>query len=411
MRKLTFLTSLGAALEYYDFVIYAMLAKHLSTLFFANEAPLTALLKTFGIFAIGYLVRPLGGIIIGSRSDRFGRKKNFIFTLFLMAGSTLGIGVLPTYDQIGLVSTGLLILLRTLQGFAYGAELPGAITLLAEHAPPEKRGFHNSLMFFGVALGTFLASLIVAVLTQLLSETQMLSFGWRIPFLVGGLLAFIGAILRRELQETPLFLDTTPSRTPFCLLLKSHLKSLCIGTGLTVFSACFILFYLYIPTYLHEVFHYPLPFVFRVTTLGLIWSAILLPFFGYFSDTIGRSRLLRQGAALMLLSGYGLFYLASLQNTFALISFVFLYQTLAAWLAACYPSLLSELFPTEVRYSGVAFCYNTAFALAGLTPVAASYVLKISSNPLEVSFILSALAMITLIATWFTQDKTGECLG
>ena len=160
--KVTLLTSLGAGFEYYDFVIYALLANHLSILFFANEDALSGVLKTFAVFAIGYVVRPLGGLLFGSQGDRFGRKKNFIVTLFLMAIATTAIGLLPTYQQIGISASLLLILFRTIQGIAYGAEMPGAITFITEHSKAHYRGFHCSMMFLSVALGTLSASALLS---------------------------------------------------------------------------------------------------------------------------------------------------------------------------------------------------------------------------------------------------------
>lgn len=406
--KVTLLTGIGAGLEYYDFVIYALLANYLSILFFANEDPLSGLLKVFAIFAIGYVVRPLGGMLFGSRSDRLGRKKNFIITLLLMAVSTLAIGLLPTYQHLGIGATLLLILFRTLQGIAYGAEMPGAITFMAEHSKAHYRGYHCSMMMFGVGVGSSLASLVVTVLSNVLTQQQMLSFGWRIPFCLGGVLAIIGGLMRRQLDETPLYLRTQPLATPLAVLLQTQWRNLLVGIGLTLLAGCLLLFYLYLPAFFHQLFNYPLAMVYRALTIGIVVSTVLLPLFGWLSDYVGRKRQLQFTVAIILLSIFSLFNIASAGTYSALLWFVFLYHTMVAALAACYPSMLAELFPTEVRHSGVAVCYNVAYAIAGVMPVLAGYLLQIRNKPESLCLLIVLIATLTMWASIYYTDRTRQ---
>lgn len=407
--KTTILTSIGAALEYYDFVIYAMLASTISQLFFPGSDYLVGILKTFGVFAIGYLVRPLGGVLFGYLGDRYGRKSTFLLSISLMAFATLAIGLLPNYSQIGISATLLLIGLRIIQGMSFGAELPGAITFITEHAEREHRGLHCSFMFFGVGMGAMLSALINYVLTSHLTTQQMLAWGWRIPFLYGGLLAIIGFMMRRHLEETPLF-HRNESIVPLKILLTNYRVELLRGIGITLFPACFIIMNLYFPAYAKHFYHYSSAQIYLAMTVGLLWSTLLLPLCGQISDIVGRKTLMLNTTVIALLSLTPLFYLLKFESNAVLFSFMLIYQTFIAILASCYPSMLAEAFPTRVRYTGVAICYNVALAFAGLMPVLSSYLLRIYNHPYSASVLLSIIGLGTLFAIVRTEDRTHEVL-
>ncbi|PCH55749.1 MAG: MFS transporter, partial [Legionellales bacterium] len=203
-KKVTFLTSIGAGLEYYDFVIYGMMAPYLSSLFFVSGDASSQLIKTFAIFAVGYLFRPLGGIFFGLLADRFGRKKSFLTVMLIMASATFGIGLLPTYSSIGGMAVVLLIICRILQGISFGAEIPGAITIVSEFNAKNK-GIHCGLVISSTAIGSTLAALVLYLLSSNLDKDIMAAWGWRIPFLLGGLLAVVSYVMRSKLRETPEF--------------------------------------------------------------------------------------------------------------------------------------------------------------------------------------------------------------
>ncbi len=193
--RTTLLASIGAGLEYYDFIIYGLLASYLSTLFFPPHDGAAALIGTFAIFATGYLFRPIGGILFGMISDRYGRKKAFVSVMLLMALATCTIGLLPTYHQIGISAAYLLLLLRILQGLAFGAEIPGAITFVSEHANPYYRGTHCGFLVSSVGMGAVLASALNYFISRHFSSAMVLAWGWRIPFLIGSVLAIAGSWL------------------------------------------------------------------------------------------------------------------------------------------------------------------------------------------------------------------------
>ena len=293
-KKATLLSSLGAGLEYYDFIIYGMMAEQLSTLFFASSEPWIALVKTFAVFAVGYLARPIGGILFGMLGDTLGRKKAFLTVMMLMAFSTLTIGLLPTYAQIGSTATFLLVLMRVLQGLSYGAELPGAITIVLEYTEKHKQATYSGMVISSVTLGSIAAAFILYLMSQEVGKEQILSWAWRIPFLFGGSLAVVNYFIRKHLQETPEFLCMQKERreisfkTPLHTLVRDHLTQIVLGIGMNWFAASLVIFTLYLPTYLSEYFHYTPSDVYLAMTWGLGWSALMLPICGRMGDRSAR---------------------------------------------------------------------------------------------------------------------------
>ena len=413
VSKTTLYTTIGASLEYYDFVIYAYLASYISVSFFPAGAPIVGLIQTFAVFALGYFARPVGGLIFGSLGDRIGRKRTFLITIALMASSTLAIGILPSYSQMGLAATGLLILLRLIQGLSLSGELAGGITLLSEHSQQGQRGWTCGLLYFGVSLGGVLASLLITLMTQLFSHQQMLTWGWRIPFIIGGLLGIVGFYFRRYTEESPLFLQQQKSglsSAPIIELFKLYWRQLLTGFGLTLFPASLIMFCLFIPSYLHQQFGVPLNSVFLPLTIGLLWSAVCIPVFGRLSDRLGRSTLMLIGVVLICLGSGFLFALLRSPSALSILSFLLILQTITALLAACYPSMLAELFPTAHRFTGVAVCYNITFAVASLTPMIAARVIKFTGSPWSVIYVLMSTALLCLITLLIVPERTREQL-
>lgn len=401
LSKITLISSLGSALEYYDFIIYILLAPFLSQVFFPTADARAAMLATLTVFAIGYIARPVGGLIFAHFADRYGRKRVFTLAIGLMALSTLVIGLLPTYAHWGLVSTMLLFSCRLLQGVSQGAELPGAITFIAEHAMLQKRGLNLGLMFMGVSLGATLSTLVNYGLHVFLDFQQILAWGWRIPFLLGAVLGLIAYYLRRYSSETPLFQQQQQplaASIPMMQVLRYHLPSTMRGIMLTLFPACFILFALFLPTYLQLTFQYSSRDVYLAMSISLVWSGVLLPLFGALSDQIGRQRLYLIGSCASLVTLYSLFNLLHWHSLLALYGFMMSYQTLVAMLAACYPSLLAESFPTRVRFSGVAICYNLSFLIASFTPMIASLLISHIQQPAHISFMFMPLIVVGMVA-------------
>lgn len=399
--KITFLTSIGAGLEYYDYVIYVIFASFISQNFFPDSNHVTALFATFGVFAIGNIIRPLGGVVLGIFGDRFGRKKVFTNTLLWMAIATFLMGITPTFASIGLIATIIFSLCRILQGITCGAEIPGATTFLLEHLYKKHHGLHFGLMSSAVGLGSSLALLIGWVLTKILTGEQMLSFGFRFPFLFGGTLALIGFLIRKHIPETPVFLAQQKSDTKFLAgINKQHCKQIFNTIGVLLFPASFVLFFLAFPVFLHDTYNYSFPDIYLAMTVGSLWTAILIPVFGWASDhIIGRKTLLVTALLIFVVFSFPAFSLLRLETRFALFSFILLGKTLIAAMAASYFVLLPQAFPTISRYTGTAFSYNIAYTIAALTPLGMNYSFGVLKNPNYLIWAFILLAILTIIST------------
>ena len=409
-KKITALTSMGAGFEYYDFIIFGMLTPFIAQNFFPRGDASWALINTFAIFAMGYVVRPLGGFIFGHLGDRFGRKKSMVTAMLLMAVSVLVIGFLPTYSDVGITATMLLLACRLVQGFSLGAELPSAITFLNEHAEDKDRGLRCGWMIASISLGATLGAVVNYLLTHLLSAQEMFFWGWRLPFLLGGVLALIGMMGRKQLPETKAFervaRENKKANMPIWEL-RHYGGNILIGVSITIFAAAFIIFGLFLPSYLHHYYNYPLQSVYLAMTLGLVWSAVFAPIIGRISDHFGQDRVMLVSMLIMLLFGVFLFKLFSYGSFNALFGFMFLYEAIATAMAVCYFAMLSKLFPAEVRSTGVGVCYNVAYLLAGFTPALLGYLLqRAGGHTIITTFFFLALALVSLISALFWRRRT-----
>lgn len=407
LRYVAFTSALGSALEYYSFIIYILLARYLGKLFFPEVSAPIALLNTLLIFAIGYLVAPLGAVGFSFIADRWGRKKTMVSTIILMAIATFAIGLLPTYQTAGLAATGLLIFLRLLQGIARGAETPGAITFMSEHAKEKHQGRFCGLLFFAIGTGALLASLVNYVLTSTLTEAEILHFGWRIPFLLAGILGTVGYQIRVHTTETPLFLAQEKSelvRIPIFSVCKTHFAKILIGMGLVWSGACLVNFGLFLPTFLQAHFGYSPKDTYLAMTAGFAMDFLLI-IFGILADRITFKRFYLIGISINLILLYPAFQLLHLKTLPALYAFYFLYQLSILLLAACYPAMLARSFPTKVRYSGIAISYLTVYSFAGLIPLAINQLYVHSSSLLMVVGFFLLSSMISLAAGIFYRDN------
>lgn len=417
-RKAALLSSLGAGLEYYDFIIYGMMAEQLSTLFFSGDEPWLALMKAFGVFAIGYLIRPFGGIFFGMIGDTFGRKKAFLAVMFLMAGATFAIGLLPTYEQIGPLAPLLLLLLRTCQGLSFGAELPGAVTVVCESAEEGKHGCYSGIVISSVGIGSALATLVLFVLSVALPIEQVMDWGWRVPFLLGGLLAAASYLIRKGLQETPAYLEwrrqcpTSSLIVPFSQLFSRYSGQLVQGIGLTWLVASLVIFSLYLPTYLTQYYAYPPSDIYLAMTCGMLWSALSLPFAGRLADLMGKARVLVATCLLFVGGVWLLFQLLEIGSLLGLTAFMMLYQSIISMASVCFFPLLSALFPTQVRYTGTAFCYNSTYAIMGCLPIVTTGIVVHFSTATAAIGLLAISALITCFSAvrWF-KDYSAERSG
>ncbi|MDR1057593.1 MAG: MFS transporter [Coxiellaceae bacterium] len=403
--KITFLSSIGAGLEYYDFVIYVIFASFISQNFFPDSNRVVALFATFGVFAIGNIIRPLGGIVLGICGDKFGRKKVFTHTLLWMAFATFLMGITPTFATLGLTATIIFSICRILQGVTCGAEIPGATTFLLEHIHAKRHGLHFGFMSSSVGLGSSLGLLVAWIITKLLTDEQMFRWGFRLPFLFGGVLALVGFLIRKHVPETPAFLALQKANNKFLAgINKYHCKQVLNTIGVLIFPASFVTFFLAFPAYLHDYYHYTFPNIYLAMTIGSLWTAFLIPVFGWISDYIPNRKILLLIAALIfVLFSFPAFSLLHSQTNWALFGFIIFGKTLLAAMAASYFVLLPKAFPTMSRYTGTAFSYNIVYSIAALIPLAMNYAYGVLKNQDYLIWTLLLLAGLTIICTFKLQ--------
>lgn len=404
--KITFLTSIGAALEYYDFVIYGLLAKFISQHFFPSSSHTASLFATFGVFALGSIVRPLGGVIFGVIGDRIGRQKVFASTLLWMGFTTFVMGLIPSFATIGLTATVLFSVCRLMQGLVLGAEFPGAVTLLAEHVDKKKHGLHFGFMISAVGIGVTLGSFITWILTLILTEAEILAWGFRLPFLLGGSLAIVGFYIRKHLPETPKFLSLQKSKAKITpTIIKNHLGQIFNVIGILLFPASITVFKLIFPVYLSNFYSFDLSDIFLAMTVGYIWSSTLLPIFGWISDRIGRKVMIVAVGLIVMTISFPMLAWLQTGERLALFGFLLYVQTITASMAASYFVLLPRAFQTVIRYTGVGFSYNITHTLAALTPLGVNYIYGVLKSPNYLAWAFVLLAGLTIISTLMFKAK------
>jgi MFS family permease len=368
------LSALGGALEFYDFVVFVFFAIPLGHLFFPPAtAPWLAQLQVFGIFAAGYLARPLGGIVMAHYGDTLGRKRMFMLSVFLMALPTLMIGLLPTYTQIGMLAPLLLLLLRVVQGIAVGGEVPGAWVFVAEHVPPGRVGIGCASLTSGLTVGILIGSLVATAINRVLTPDEILDYGWRLPFLAGGVFGFVTVWLRRWLSETPVF-EAMHARKelanglPLAQVLRNHRPAVLVSMLITwMLTAAIVVMILMTPSLVQSVFHIAAKRAFLGNNLASLALALGCLFYGWLADRITSARALLFGAVGLLVCSYALYFDLQAGAT----HFVALYALagFSVGVTGVVPSIMVNAFPPAVRFSGLSFSYNIAYALfGGLTP-------------------------------------------
>ncbi|MDH0113885.1 MHS family MFS transporter [Agrobacterium pusense] len=392
------LSALGGALEFYDFIIFVFFATVIGHLFFPPEMPdWLVMIQTFGIFAAGYLVRPLGGIVLAHYGDRYGRKRVFAFSILLMALSTLGMALMPTYATIGVAAPILLIILRMLQGAAIGGEVPGAWTFVAEHVPFRRVGLACGFLTSGLSFGIMLGSLIAFAINSLFTPEDVAGYAWRIPFLLGGIFGLIAVYLRRWLEETPIFVEMKKSKSltdklPLGLVLKHHMRGVIISALLTwVLSAAIVVTTLMTATFLQKLYGYTPTQALAGTSFGTLFLIFGVIIAGALIDRIG-SGLFFMGASIFFGIATFTFYSyagTSLQTMFVLYGVM----GLSVGMAGAVPYVMVRAFPASVRFSGLSFAYNVSYAVfGGLTPIGVTTALAI--NPMAHAWYLVFIAVL-----------------
>lgn len=379
------LAALGGALEFYDFIIFVYFTAVIGQLFFPPDTPdWLRQLQAFGLFAAGYLARPLGGIVLAHFGDRVGRKRMFTLSVFLMAVPTLAMGMLPTYAHIGLWAPVLLLLLRILQGAAIGGEIPGAWVFVSEHVPPNRVGLACGVLTCGLTTGILIGSLVATAITVTLGDEAVLGWGWRLPFLLGGVFGLFAMWLRRWLHETPVFeamraRKLLTEELPLKVVLQGQLPSVFVSMLVTwMLTAAIVVVILMTPTLIQKLFAIPTATALSANSLATFSLSIGCIAFGLAADRWGAPKTLAAGAALLLLSTYAL-YFGLAQDTGLLLP-LYLLAGFCVGVVGVVPTVMVRAFPAAVRFSGLSFSYNVAYAIfGGLTPLTVSLLMQLDA--------------------------------
>lgn len=384
---------IGATIEWYDFFLYGVVAGIVfNKLYFPVSDPLVSTLLAYATFAVGFIARPLGGVIFGHFGDRIGRKSMLVITLMLMGVATFLIGIVPTYSQIGLAAPILLLLLRVVQGIGLGGEWGGAVLMAFEYAPEDKRGFYASIPQIGLSLGLCLASGVVALLSYTLNEEQFLAYGWRVAFLLSVVLVAVGAYIRLNVMETPEFAKVKQASReadiPFVSMIKGYPAEVMAGMGARmVDGVVFNIFAVFAIGYLTQTLKVPRTEALLGVTAAAVVMCATIPFFGWLSDRLGRTQVYAWGSVIAGLAAFPAFWVfVSYPDSIRAIWFAIIIPFGILYAAVYGPeaALFSELFSARVRYTGISFVYQFSGIFAsGLTPIIATALLQYSGpdNP------------------------------
>ena len=403
-RKTLIAGSLGSVLEWYDFALFGYFAPVLAQLFFPSQDPLASLLSTFGVFAAGFLMRPIGGALFGHFGDKVGRKNALAASVILMAIPTTLVGFLPTHAQVGLLAPFLLTLLRLIQGLSVGGELTGSISFIVEHSPSSQRGFFGSWASCSIGMGILLGSAAGALVTSLLSQESMTSWGWRVPFVLGSLVGGVGLYLRMRMEEPESFQKLRQSgalsQAPLRDALAHHWQPIISTTLATwVLAVGFYMIFVYLTTYLSSETHIPLAAALELNTISMIVMLAFLPFMGALSDRYGRKPLLITGCIGMVMLAYPLFVMLSQESIPLDLVGQLAFALFLTMVWGTFPAMLVERFPTQVRLTCMSLGYNLGWALfGGTTPLLATYLIKETGSKLIPSLYLIVSGLISLVA-------------
>ena len=401
------LAALGGALEFYDFIIFVFFAVVIGQLFFPPDMPdWLRQLQTFGIFAAGYLARPLGGIVMAHFGDMLGRKRMFMLSIFLMSVPTLAIGLLPTYAVIGIWAPLLLLALRVLQGAAIGGEVPGAWVFVSEHVPPRHVGFACGTLTAGLTGGILLGSLVATAVNKLYAPAELLAEGWRVPFIIGGVFGLLSVWLRQWLHETPVFKEMQARQAladelPLKTVLREHRHAVILTMLMTwLLSAAVVVMILMTPTLVQKLYGISAATALQANSIATLFLSLGCVAFGALADRYGAGRVLMAGCT-MLGATSALFYQQmsvapqNINGMYALCGFF-------VGVIGVVPSVAVQAFPPRVRFSGLSFSYNVAYAVfGGLTPVIVSLMLPLDPlAPAHYVVALSAMGVMIGMYLW-----------
>lgn len=409
-RRAIAAATIGNGLEWFDFTVYSFFAVTLAKLFFPAGKELTSILLTVATFGAGFVMRPVGAVVLGVYADRVGRKAALTLTILMMALGTAMIGLCPTYAQAGVAGPAIILIARLIQGFSAGGEIGGATSFLVEYSEPEKRGFVASWQQTSQAMAVVLGAVLGTVLTKGLDQEALEAWGWRVPFLLGLVIGPVGFFIRARIKETPQFSATLKSDRPLAEVLSRHASGIASGFGVTIlWTVCTYVLLFYMPTYAVRELHLSLSDAFVASTVG---GALLMagcPLAGAMSDRLGRKRVLLVAAVAIGLFVYPFFMWLNRAPTLqTLMSVQALLGIMLAGFTGPAPALLAEQFPTALRSTGLSLAYNFAVTIfGGFASFIVTWLIAVTSNPLAPAIYVILAAVVSIGTLLAVRDKTG----
>lgn len=404
--------AVGNVLEYYDFTVFAFLAGTLAQKFFPGDNEVAGLLASFAAFGVGFLARPLGGIVIGRIGDRQGRKTALLITIFGMALGTIGIGLLPTFDQVGVLAPVLLVALRLVQGLAAGGEWGGATAFIVESAPPDRRGLYGGIGQASIASATLVGSVVAAALTVAFTPQQMADWAWRVPFLLGALLLAVGFYMRRNIEETPAFEAAQGAPAPDHDL-GSAAAMMAKAFGFTIlWTVSYYVMLSYMPTFTARHAGLTPAQALWANAVALTVLVATTPLFGRLSDRIGRKPLLLACCVAFVVLPYPLFRVMLDHASFGTILGVqILFNLFIAAFSGAGPAALAELFPTHSRTTLMSTGYSLSVAIfGGFAPFIATWLIDTTGSPIAPTAYLIAAGVVSGAVIWLFRETAHEAL-
>lgn len=417
MTRVWIASLVGSSIEWFDYFLYGTVAALVfNQVFFVAEDPTVGLMLAYASLALAFFIRPLGGVIFSHIGDRIGRKKTLVVTLTIMGVATVLMGLLPTYQAIGIAAPILLITLRLIQGIGIGGEWGGSLLLAVEYAPKDKRGLFGAFPQMGVTIGMFLGSGALTLITSVVSQEAFVSWGWRIPFVASALLVVFGLWIRKGIDETPSFKKVQESgeipKLPIVDIFKYHWKEVFIAIGgKVVETAPFYIFATFIVSYGTNNLGFSNTQVLVAVMIATIITTILMPIMGSLSDKIGRKKVYVFGTVAMILYAFPYFWLLE-QRTFAtlLIATIIGLGIIWAPITAVLGTMFSEIFDAKVRYTGVSLGYQIGAAVAGGTAplVATALLVRFDNSYVPVAVYIILTAVISLVAISAVKEKSKQ---
>ena len=399
----------GNILEWYDFGVYGFFASIIATHFFPSENPSISLIAAFGAFAAGFLMRPVGAVIFGHIGDRYSRGLALQLSVICMAIPTFIIGLLPTFETIGVTAAVLMVMMRMLQGIAVGGEYTSSIVFLAENAPVGKRAYYTSWSIFGATGGILLGSAVGALMTTTMSTEALNSWGWRVAFLAGIVVSVAGLLIRRGLGRQPPVAHESP---PLVVAFQSHGKDIFRVIGLNVVNAVtFYMIFVYLVTWLVEVAQQTRAVALQINTLSMLMLLVLLPLCAKLSDAWGRKKMLLIGIGGVAVLAYPLVLLMHHPDPVMIFAGQMGFVMLVACYAASIPAEMTEIFPRKIRVTAVCVSYNISLAiLGGTAPMVAEWLNDFLHNDMAFAWYIAASAVISFLFALTVPDRRNQAL-